>query len=160
MKTIIYLFFGTIALSILAILSAIGGIIGAGTGILAATILHNIFFGSVIGGLIAAWAFHRACQQYDTMMETVHKKEQSPSETAGKEASEPSIKKVRLAKDNKHLWGSASYCLSTILGVNLIYGSAGASVLWTIIICGLIGILCLALTLLALFWKPLKAALK
>jgi len=161
MKAIIYIFCGTLAVILVAILTGIGGAIGAGSSILIGEMIHNIFVASIFGGVLAGYTFHFVCKKYEVMA-YAWKNRDRENKTANPFTTDQPIDKERLEKPltqgNKHLWGSLSYLLSTILGVNIVYALAGPSwqVVIAIIVSGLLGMLGLIPVLLLKLWQPLK----
>ena len=164
MKAIIYIFFSILAIILVAVLTAIGGAIGAGSSILIGEMINNILIGSIFGGLLAGYAFHFVCKKYEQLMSKIKKTESKgsvpdpfindrPAEQQPQES-----KQNPLTEGNKHLWGSFSYMLFTIIGVNAIYALAGPSwqVPLAIVVSGLLGMLGLIPVILLKLWQPLN----
>ncbi len=79
------------------------------------------------------------------------------AEEKGKKTGTPAAVPPSLAKDRRHLWGSASYFFSTMIGVNLIQSLISNptwAVIATIIGSGLLGLAGLALVVKLKLWDP------
>lgn len=148
-KVFVYGFFGIFAAIILSLLSAVGGFAGAGVSLLVISLIGNVLIGSLVGGVSAAIAFHALIQGVDKFLV---KAADEKSKKAGTEVKAPS-----LAQNRRYLWGSVSYFISTVVGVNLIH-SLIADPTWgviaTIIGSGLLGLAGLALVVKLKLWEP------
>ncbi len=148
-KVLIYGFFGVFGAIILSLLSAVGGFAGAGTSLLAISLGVNVVISSLIGGVAAAIAFHALIQGVDKFLV---KAAEEKGKKSGAEVKPPS-----LAQDSRYLWGSVSYFISTVIGVNLI-GSLIANPTWsviaTIIGSGLLGLAGLGIVVKLKLWLP------
>lgn len=151
MKVFVTLFFGAIGVVALSILSAIGGLAGGGVSLLANELTSNLLLSSFIGATFAAFVFHGVVKGLDKFFITVAKKEAADDPT-GSRPKPPS-----LASDPKHLWGSVSYFVSTLIGVNL-FGTLITDPQWaiiaTIVGSGLLGLIGLAAIFGLNLWRP------
>lgn len=147
-KTFVYIFFGLLGGVLLALLSAVGGLFGAGSALLINTIISNILIASVIGGIIAGTAFHCLCHAGNKFFEKIAKNEASPD---GKIKVSPT-----LTEGNKHLWGSLAYLISNVIAVNLANAifPASWSVFATILLAGFLGIVGIIITIAIGLWRP------
>ncbi|MCC7527651.1 MAG: hypothetical protein IT342_03950 [Candidatus Melainabacteria bacterium] len=148
-KVFVYGFFGAIGAVILSLLSAVGGFAGAGTSLLVISLGVNVLAASLIGGVTAAAAFHTLIKGVDSfLVKTAEEKE--------KKAGTP-VKAPCLAQNRRYLWGSVSYFISTVIGVNLItalISNPTWSVIATIIGSGLLGLAGLAVVVKLKLWEP------
>lgn len=148
-KVFIYGFFGLFGAIILSLLSAVGGFAGAGVSLLIISVFGNVLISSLIGGVSAAIAFHALIQGVDTFLV---KAAAQKSQKSGQEVKPPS-----LAQDRRYLWGSVSYFVSTVIGVNFIL-SLIADPTWgviaTIVGSGLLGLAGLGLVVKLKLWEP------
>ncbi len=148
-KVFVYGFFGIFAAIILSLLSAVGGFAGAGVSLLLISLIGNVLIGSLVGGISAAIAFHALIQGVDTFLV---KAADEKSKKAGTEVKAPS-----LASDRRYLWGSVSYFISTVIGVNLIQpliANPTWSVIATIVGSGLLGLLGIGVVVWLKLWNP------
>ncbi len=148
-KLIIYAFFGAIGGVVLSLLSAVGGFAGGGTSLLINSLIGNLLVSSLIGGALAAIAFHALIGGVDTFLTYAAKEK---GDKSGAEVKPPS-----LAQDRRYLWGSASYFIATVIGVNLV-GSFIANPTWNVIVTivgsGLLGLLGLGIVVSLKLWQP------
>jgi hypothetical protein len=148
-KVFIYGFFGLFGAIILSLLSAVGGFAGAGVSLLIVSVFGNVLISSLIGGVSAAIAFHALIQGVDTFLV---KAAEEKGKKSGTEVKPPS-----LAQDRRYLWGSVSYFISTVIGVNLIsslIANPTWSVIATIVGSGLLGLVGLGLVVKLKLWEP------
>ena len=158
LKVFVYIFFGLIGAVILALLSAVGGLAGGGVGWLAAIVWETsvagagstaLVGGSLIGGLSAALAFHGAIKAIDYFHRFVAQEEA--------EEGMPARTPPQLSRGGKHLWGSLSYFISTVVAVNAFHAltSDGAMNLGaTILGSGFLGLVGLAVVIYLKLWEP------
>lgn len=147
-KTFVFIFFGLIGAVLLALLSAVGGLFGAGSTLILAALIPHFFIASLFGGLIAGAAFHGLCQAGNKFFLTIAKNEAKPD---GKIKIPPT-----LTAGNKHLWGSLSYAVTTVIGVNLAQAifPANWSVFATILLSGFLGIIGIIAIIAIGLWRP------
>ena len=147
-KTFVYIFFGLIGAVLLALLSAVGGLFGAGSTLLINAIISNFLIAAVIGGIMAGAAFHSLCLGGNKFFLKIAKNEATPD---GKIKIPPT-----LTEGNKHLWGSLSFVITNVIGVSLANAifPAGWSVFATIIFSGFLGIVGIIITIAVGLWRP------
>ena len=148
-KLIIYGFFGVIGGILLSCLAAVGGFIGAGSGLLAASLIGNLLIGSLVGGAVAALAFHALIKGIDTfLIKAADEKEKNGGS---------GVKPPSLAQDKRYLWGSVSYFITTVIGVNL-FSALITNTAWftiaTIVGSGLLGLAGLGVVVWLKLWDP------
>ncbi|MCC6981078.1 MAG: hypothetical protein IT343_22340 [Candidatus Melainabacteria bacterium] len=149
MKLFVALFFGAIGVVLLSVLSAVGGLAGGGVSLLILSVVGNVLISSLIGGAVAALAFHLVCKAADTFFAKTAAGESVPGE--------PAVVPPSITRDKKYLWGSLSYFASTVLAVNLaaaIFSDPTWSILFTIIGGGALGILGVAAVIGLKLWIP------
>lgn len=149
MKLFVALFFGAIGVVLLGILSAVGGLAGGGVSLLILSVLGNVLISSLIGGAVAALAFHLVCKNADSFFVNVAAKESVPDE--------PAVIPPSITRDKKYLWGSLSFFASTVLAVNLaaaVFSDPTWSILFTILGGGALGILGVAAVIGLKLWVP------
>jgi hypothetical protein len=147
-KVFVYGFFGIFGAIILSLLSAVGGL-GAGASLLVISLGVNVLVASLIGAVTAAAAFHTLIKGVDNFLV---KAADEKSKKAGTEVKPPS-----LAQDRRYLWGSVSFFISTLIGVNLItslFSDPTWSVIATIIGSGLLGLGGLGVVVWLKLWDP------
>ncbi len=148
-KVIVYGFFGLLGAVLLGCLSAVGGFFGAGTSLLVAAIVGNLLIGSLVGGVVAAFAFHGLIKGIDAFLIKAAEEKEKHGNSG--------IKPPSLAQDGKHLWGSVSYFITTVIGVNLIHAFFTSPTWFTIVTIigsGFLGLLGLALVVKLKLWEP------
>jgi hypothetical protein len=149
LKLFLYIFFGLIGVVLFALLSAVGGLVGGGSGWLFSVAWGSTVAGSLAGGALAALAFHGAIKGVDYFHRKVAEEE---SETGTPTQTPPQI-----SRGGKHLWGSLSYFISTVVAVNALHTltSEGAVNLGaTILGSGFLGLVGLALVIYLKLWEP------
>ena len=147
-KLFVYGFFSIIGALILSVLSAIGGAFGAGSSLLIASIIGNVLVSSLIGGAIAALAFHAVINGVDKLFIKAAEKKAGTGD---------GLKPPSLAADKRYLWGSVSYFVTTVIGVNLCHAlisSPAWFVITTILGTGLLGLLGLGAVVSLKLWNP------
>ncbi|MCC7531163.1 MAG: hypothetical protein IT342_21835 [Candidatus Melainabacteria bacterium] len=158
LKLFVFIFFGLIGVVLFSLLSAVGGLVGGGLGWLIAMVWGSSLpgsestawvGGSLAGGVLAALAFHGVIKGIDYFHRFVAQEE---SETGLPEQAPP-----QLSRGGKHLWGSLSYFLSTVIAVNAFHAltSNGAiNLAATILASGFLGLVGLALVIHLKLWEP------
>jgi hypothetical protein len=147
-KLFIYGLFGLFGAVILSILSAVGGAFGAGTSLLVSALIGNVLIASLIGGAVAALAFHSVILGADKLFKKAADKEGTAN---------GGLKPPSLASDKRYLWGSVSYFVTTVIGVNLCHAlisSPAWFVVATIFATGLLGVLGLGAVVGLKLWNP------
>lgn len=149
MKLFVALFFGAIGVVLLGILSAVGGLAGGGVSLLILSVIGNVLVSSLIGGAVAALAFHLVCKTADSFFAKTAASESAPGE--------PAVEPPSVTRDKKYLWGSLSYFVSTVVAVNLaaaIFSDPTWSILFTILGGGALGILGVGAVIGLKLWIP------
>jgi hypothetical protein len=148
-KAFIYGLFGLFGAVILSVLSAIGGAFGAGTALIVNSIIGNVLIASIVGGVVAALAFHAVIKGADKFFIKAAEKKAEQGNTG--------IKPPSLASDKRYLWGSVSYFVTTMIGVNLCHALL-ANPAWFIVVTilgtGLLGVLGLGAVVSLKLWDP------
>ena len=148
-KVIIYGFFGVIAGILFSCLAAVGGFIGAGSGLLVSALIGNVLIGSLVGGAVAALAFHALIKGIDSfLIKAAEEKEKKGGS---------GVKPPSLAQDKRYLWGSVSYFITTVIGVNLFHAfftSPAWFTIATIVGSGALGLLGLGVVVWLKLWDP------
>ncbi|MBX9951930.1 MAG: hypothetical protein K2Y39_22350 [Candidatus Obscuribacterales bacterium] len=148
-KLFIYGLFGIFGAVILSVLSAIGGAFGAGTALIVNALIDNVLIASITGGIVAALAFHSVIKGADKLFIKAAEKKAEQGNTG--------IKPPSLAADKRYLWGSVSYFVTTVIGVNLCHALL-ANPAWfivaTILGTGLLGVLGLGAVVSLKLWNP------
>lgn len=148
-KLFIGLFFGLIGAFFLSIFSAVGGVFGAGTALIANSFVGDVLIASLIGGAVAAVAFHAAIKGIDKLFIKIAEKKAEQGNTG--------IKPPSLAADKRYLWGCVSYFITTVIGVNLFHALL-SSPTWfaiaTVLGTGLLGLVGLGAVVALKLWDP------
>lgn len=148
-KIFVTVFFGLFGLILFCALSTVGGLAGGGISLLVAGVTGSIIIGSVVGAAIAAFAFHGLMKAIDNVLIGIAKKK---ADADGNAPTPPS-----LTEDNKHYWGSASYFISTLVGVNLVHALVADqtwNIIATIVASGILGLLGLGVVVGLKLWSP------
>jgi len=155
-KVFVTVFFGAIGLIVLSVLASVGGLVGGGSSLIIQSIIGNVLVSSLVGGALSAFAFHLTVKSVDRFFVKV----------AAREASEKTEDDIdrdmveippSLARDGKHFWGSLSFFLSTLLGVNLaaaLFSDTTWSIVFTILGSGLLGLVGVGLVIWLKLWTP------
>lgn len=110
-KILIFVLFGIPALIILAILIAIGGVVGGGLSILLAEQFGNVLIASLAGATAAGVVF----QAFFTRLMDAFSRLRKEGD-----GGQPGDEKRKMYSGNP-FWGSIAYFAATIIGVNLTY---------------------------------------